>query len=99
MEQKQKLRVSDAHAIAVLKGSSLNRNVVDESAVKTFQIQNYKLIILFLDLGVTARNRGVGEAERGCGLSPDHHRKLFDGKDGSFKSSGNCCKSRVHRAV
>jgi hypothetical protein len=54
MQQKEKLRIADAHAISMLKRSSLHRNVVDKRAVEAVEVGDHKLLAFFLDLRVTS---------------------------------------------
>ena len=75
MQQKYELRIANANAIAMLQYASFDWHVVDKGAVQTLQIHDHKLIILFLDLGMAARNGGVRETERGRSLATNG----FDG--------------------
>ena len=48
--------IADANAIAMLEKSILDGNIVNESAVKTLQIGDYKSRLLLFDPGMTARH-------------------------------------------
>jgi hypothetical protein len=54
MSEKEKLRIADAHTIAVLEQPALDWHVVHERAVKTLKIRDYETIVLPFDPGVTA---------------------------------------------
>ncbi len=74
-----------------------HRHVVDKGAVETVEIEDHKLLVFFFDLGMTAGNGSVGNAERGCRFAADDDRQIFNREDAAFKSSGNGSESRVHR--
>jgi len=56
VRQKQKLRIADANAIAVLETSTPDRHVVNKRAVEAFEIRDYEPGFVFFDLRVTTRN-------------------------------------------
>ena len=47
MDQEQKLRIADAHTIAVLEHAALDRHVVNKRAVKTLEIRDDETVSLF----------------------------------------------------
>ena len=49
MHQEKELRIADPDTIAVLQLSSFDGDIIDESPVETVEVQNYKLVLLFID--------------------------------------------------
>src|SRR5258705_13475706 len=49
MREEEELRLADSDSVAMLKLTSLHRNIINESAVKTFKIGYYKLFAILLD--------------------------------------------------
>jgi hypothetical protein len=99
MHQKKKLRVANANAIAVLQLPSLYGYVIDKGAVQTIEIEDYKIVLLFINAGMPARDRGVSNAERCGSFSSDNDGQIFDSEDAAFESSGYCSQSRVHLSL
>src|SRR5205823_14179278 len=65
VHQEEKLRIPDAHAVAVLESSPFHRHVIDEGAVETIEVEYYKLLLFFVDLGMPARNGSIRDAKGG----------------------------------
>src|SRR5947207_4940353 len=94
--EKKKLRIADAHPIAMLEQAGLDRHVVDERAVQTLEVSNYKAFVFFFDFRMTPRDRGVGDAKIRLRLTANNHRLFVDGEDCSFEFARHCCETRWH---
>jgi hypothetical protein len=96
VHEEEKLGVANSHSIAVMQGAAFHRHIVDEGAVETFQVEDYKVIVFSFNLGMTPRHGSVRNAEGGCSFAADDDRQVFNSKDAAFKSSGDGCESRIH---
>ena len=56
MHQKEKLRVADAHAIAVIEETALDGHVVHERAIEAFEIREYEAPVVLFDFRMAARD-------------------------------------------
>jgi hypothetical protein len=96
VQQKKKLCVANADAVAVPQRSLLYGHVVDKSAVKTLQIANRKLISILLEARVPARDGNISQAKLGRALSTDDHGPIAEGKDPALQFTGDGCQPWIH---
>src|SRR6185295_12523039 len=94
--EEDKMCIADAHTIAMLERSVLDRNIVDEGAVKTLQIGDFKSRFLLFDSGVTARHGSVSDTEPDSSIATNNESFIANREDCSLELPGHCCETRRH---
>ncbi len=84
LRQKYELRIADPHPIAMVQFPSFDWHFVDKGAVQAVEVLKEKLIGFSFDLGMTARDRGVCDAESRSRFAANYDRQSFYAKDAAL---------------